>query len=214
MRCRPLAAIATYAQASERLLAAGAVDPAELRAALGQIAGQALRAGEVIRRIRSLVQRGGAHREANDLNDLVAEVAALTETDARLHDVRITLDLAPFLPLVSADRVQIQQVLLNLIRNAIEALEGGEGRREIVVSSRVDADGDLEVAVRDNGPGVAPQVRTSMFDPFCTTKRDGTGLGLAISRSIVEAHKGALRYRPNEPGGACFSMHLPALSGA
>lgn len=212
---QPLAAIATYAQASQRLLEPGVADIDEVRGALRQIASQALRAGEVIRRLRSLVQDRATRREPSDANEVIGEVATLTETDARLHDVRIRFELAAGLPRVEIDRVQIQQVLLNLFRNAIEALEsGGAAAREIAVRTRLDADGELELSVCDNGPGVAPHILDTMFDPFCTSKAEGTGLGLAISRSIVEAHHGRLGHRPNEPRGACFYVRLPTMAGA
>lgn len=212
---QPLTAITNYAVASERLLAAPKPELAEIRDALRQIAGQALRAGEIIRRIRDLVRTREARREPADINGLVREVSALTQSDARLHGVRLSLDLADGLPPAVVDGIQIQQVLLNLIHNAIEALAGDvEGGREVIVQSRRLASGEIELAVVDNGPGVDPSIAQRLFDPFCTTKEQGTGLGLAISRTIAEAHRGRLELRANVPRGACFVLTLPAYREA
>lgn len=208
---QPLTAITNFAVASERLLAAPEPELAEIRDALRQIAGQALRAGEIIRRIRDLVRTREARREPADINGLVSQVSALTQSDARLHGVRLSLDLAGDLPPAVVDGIQIQQVLLNLIHNAIEALASDmEGAREVLVQSRRTASGEIELAVVDNGPGVDPSIAQRLFDPFCTTKEQGTGLGLAISRTIAEAHRGRLELRPNVPRGACFVLTLPA----
>ena len=208
---QPLTAITNFAVASERLLAAPEPELAEIRDALRQIAGQALRAGEIIRRIRDLVRTREARREPADINGLVSQVSALTQSDARLHGVRLSLDLAGDLPPAVVDGIQVQQVLLNLIHNAIEALASDvEGAREVNVQSRRTASGEIELAVVDNGPGVDPSIAQRLFDPFCTTKEQGTGLGLAISRTIAEAHRGRLEFRPGAPRGACFVLTLPA----
>ena len=212
---QPLAAISNYAVACERLLEAPEPELGEVRGAMQQIAGQALRAGEIIRRVRSLVRTHEPRRELADINELVRGVSALTESDARLHDVRLTLDLANDLPHAAVDGIQIQQVLLNLIHNAIEALAGaaGDERDVIVRTGRAGAD-EIEVAVVDTGPGVDPAMAQRMFDAFCTTKQQGTGLGLAISRSIIQAHRGRLEYRPATPHGACFVATLPITQDA
>ena len=212
---QPLAAIATYAQASQRLLERRPPEMADVQDALAQIAAQALRAGEVIRRFRSVVRAQATQRETSDLNDMIREGVALVGTDTRLHDVRIVLDLAPGLPAVDFDRLQMQQVLVNLLRNAIEALDGERPEsRDIAVRTRIEAGGKVALEVCDNGPGVDPGISARMFDAFCTTKAAGTGLGLAVSRTIVEAHGGKLGYKPNVPRGACFQVSLPALAGA
>jgi PAS domain S-box-containing protein len=210
---QPLAAITNYASAARRLVAAGQ-DPDDVRLALEQIAGQALRAGEIIRRLRGLVQNRETRREQADVNDLVAEVVSFSLSDARLHDVRIRAELAADLPPLSLDRIQVQQIILNLLRNAIEALaERPASDREIVVHTAREAGGAVTIAVQDNGPGVPDAVVARIFDPFCTTKETGTGLGLAISRTIAEAHQGKLVYEPR-PGrpGACFVLRLPCQS--
>lgn len=208
---QPLTAISNFAVASERLLAAPEPELAEVRDALKQIAGQALRAGEIIRRIRDLVRTREARREPADINDLIREVSALTQSDARLHGVRLSLDLAGDLPPAVVDGIQIQQVLLNLIHNAIEALVGdGGSERQVIVQSRRSAGGEIELAIMDNGPGIDPSIVRRLFDPFCTTKEQGTGLGLAISKTIAEGHRGRLEFRPHVPRGACFVLTLPA----
>jgi two-component system sensor kinase FixL len=210
---QPLAAIATYAQAAKRLLAAPQQPTADISDALEQIAAQALRAGEIIRRLRALVRNRATQREPTHLNTLIEELGTLTRADARLHDIRVRLELAPDLPLLELDPIQIQQVLLNLVRNAEQALEAvPPGEREIVISTRLRANREVEARVRDSGPGVAPGIRENLFQPFATTKVAGTGLGLAISRSIIEAHNGKLEYAPESPRGASFYFCLPVPS--
>ena len=207
---QPLTAITTYAQACRRLLAGP--DPAteDVREALEQIAAQALRAGEIIRRLRNLVRSGETQREPTHINTLIEELGTLTRADARMNDVGVTLALGENLPMLRLDRIQIQQVLLNLVRNAVQALESTTDRhREIRISTALTAAGEVEVQVRDNGPGVPAEFLARMFLPFSTTKSDGTGLGLAISRSIIEAHRGTLEYTSNAPRGACFVFRLP-----
>jgi two-component system sensor kinase FixL len=214
---QPLAAIANYAQACSRLLRLPAPDMPEIAGALEQISGQALRAGEIIRRIRSLVRNEDVRRESQNINELIREVHALLASDARVHDGRLELDLAPTLPSVIVDGVQIQQVLMNLVHNAFEA-QGNEFMRgningatfEVRIATRPTDAGDVEVSVSDLGPGLAGEVEQKIFEPFFTTKPTGTGLGLAISRSIIKAHDARLGYRANQPRGACFYFVLPA----
>lgn len=214
---QPLAAIANYAQACARLLRLPQADVPEISGALEQISGQALRAGEIIRRIRSLVRNEDVRRESQDINELIREVHALLASDARVHDGRLELDLAPVLPTVTVDGVQIQQVLMNLVHNAFEA-QGTELVRgaangaafEVRIATRPTETGDVEVSVSDLGPGLAGEVEQKIFEPFFTTKPTGTGLGLAISRSIIKAHEARLGYRANQPRGACFYFVLPA----
>jgi two-component system, LuxR family, sensor kinase FixL len=209
---QPLAAIANYAQACARLLRMPAPDAHEIGGALEQISVQALRAGEIIRRIRSLVRNEDVRREPHDINGLIREVQALLASDARVHDGGLYLDLAESLPLVTVDGVQIQQVLMNLVHNAFEA-QGGEHSgtsAEVRITTRLTDTGDVEVSVSDHGPGLAGDLEQKIFEPFFTTKAAGTGLGLAISRSIIKAHSSRLSYRANEPRGACFYFVLPA----
>jgi two-component system sensor kinase FixL len=208
---QPLTAITTYAQACARLLERAEPSLDDVRDALQQIASQAIRAGGIIRRLRSLVRNTEVEKRPTDINALIGELRELMETDARIHGVLFRFDLAPDLAPVSVDGVQIQHVLLNLLRNALEALDAGESARgEIVVRTAVAGDGDIELSVSDSGPGVAPDAVDRIFDPFFTTKASGTGLGLAISATILRLHGGTLSYRPACPAGACFVARLPA----
>jgi two-component system sensor kinase FixL len=209
---QPLAAITSFAQAARRLLTLPQPDLPEVTQVLDEIAGQALRAGEIIRRLRSLVRNRETRREPSNVNALIEELGTLTRADARMNDVRVTLDLAPGMPLADLDPIQIQQVLLNLLRNAIEALAGAPGNRDITISTRLVKE-NIEVRVRDSGPGVPARILDHLFQPFATTKPDGTGLGLAISRSIIEAHKGTLEYVAGSQG-ACFVFRLPTQPGS
>lgn len=218
---QPLSAIANYASAATRILpmaTAGTTDMEshdDVRSALQQISSQALRAGEVIRRLRSLVQKRDTRRERTVVNQLVEEVAAFSRADARLNNVEITLQLAPDLPELYVDGIQVQQVLLNLMRNSIEALVAQPAAdREVVIRTSCEGGTDIVIEVADNGAGIPPELIAQVFDPFCTTKETGTGLGLAISRSIAEAHRGSLSYRHNLPHGACFSLRLPLVGSA
>ena len=209
---QPLAAIATYAQATERMLDKGnAADLAEVRESLVQISRQALRAGDVIRRLRAFVAHRELSRERVGCNRLLEDLVALARPDLRANDVTMRLDVEPCLPDIIADVIQLQQVLINLIRNAIDStLQCGSSRREIVLTATSRPEG-VEISVDDHGPGVAPEAVARLFTPFFTTKPQGTGLGLAISRTIVQAHGGQLSYRDRPGGGACFHFTLPAM---
>lgn len=207
---QPLTAIATYAKACLRLLGNNECTPEELTHALEQIAQQALRAGEVIRRMRSFVKYHDAKLELTESNRLLEELLQLAQTDAHYHGVRLLLESAPEAPRVRADPVQLQQVLLNLVRNAIDAMQDvPEPQREIVLRARLDEHGDVEFMVADRGSGVSAEIADELFNPFYTTKESGTGLGLSISLSIVRAHGGKLWHADNPGGGARFFFALP-----
>jgi two-component system, LuxR family, sensor kinase FixL len=207
---QPLTAIANYAQACERLLARPDADLGEVRTALREVAAQAVRAGEIIRRLRSLARTHSMERTMTDINSVIHEIVELMHSDARVHRAQIRLELTEGLPSVSVDRVQIQHVVLNLVRNALEALStSNAGVREVCIRSRRTDSEEVEVAVCDHGPGLAKEALERMFDPFFSTKQSGTGLGLPISNTIVRAHDGTLSYRPNQPQGACFYFRLP-----
>jgi two-component system sensor kinase FixL len=209
---QPLTAIATYAQACQRLIANGEASEEEIGAALEQIGMQALRAGEVIRRLRSFVKNREVRRELIEASRLLDDVQALAQTDARHHGVRIRIESAYPTPQVQADTVQIQQVILNLVRNSIDAMQGiPETQREIALRTRLDSEGDVEFMVADRGSGVDTTSMEELFNPFFTTKPGGTGLGLSISRSIVRAHGGKLWCSANPGGGARFFFTLPAV---
>jgi two-component system sensor kinase FixL len=206
---QPLTAIANYAQACDRLLAKPGADLVEIRGALQEITGQAVRAGDIIRRLRALARQDEGPHAATDINVLISELTDLVAAEVKGHAVEYRLQLGNALPRVKLHRTQIQQVIVNLTHNAIEALaQKSDGRRALVLRTAL-TDGGLEISVSDNGPGVSAVIRRCLFDPFCTSKPDGTGLGLAISRTIVERHRGTLHHRPNAPSGACFIVWLP-----
>ncbi len=212
---QPLTAIASYAHACRRLIQSGSFETDELQGALEQISQQALRAGEVIRRMRAFAKYHEAKLASIDANRLLEELVQLGQTDAHYHNVRVLLEPAQEPLVVCADAVQIQQVLLNLVRNAIDAmLDVPEPRREIVLRTRIDEHGEVEFMVADRGPGLQPHTLTEAFNAFFTTKDTGTGLGLSISQSIVRAHGGKLWYADNPGGGARFFFSLPCVRDA
>ena len=202
---QPLSAIATYARACERFLNSAQPDLPETLSSLAEISAEAMRAGEIIRRLRQLVSSQPSDHAPTQVSELVRDLGVLMQADARVHRTQIDFELEPALPLVRADRAQLQQMVLSLVRNAVEALAdaGTTGRRVVVRTSRLP-DGRIELSVCDNGPGVAADTVDRLFMPFVTTKTSGTGLGLAISQTIAQAHGGTLAYRANEPAGACF----------
>jgi two-component system sensor kinase FixL len=182
-----------------------------LREALDKAAEQALRAGQIIRRLRDFVARGESERRVEDVKKLVEEASALALVGAKDRGIRVRFEFDPRTDFVLADKVQIQQVLLNLMRNAIEAMEEAD-KRELVVSTVSAQDNMVEISVADTGTGIAPEISAQLFQPFITTKRQGMGVGLSISRTIVEAHGGSIAPRSNPGGGTVFSFTLPALS--
>jgi two-component system sensor kinase FixL len=207
---QPLSAIATYAQACQRLIRQPDLEIGDVLAALEQINAQALRAGEVIRRLRNFVKNREVKREPVNCARLLEDLGTLAETDARLHNIRLRIDCHEPLPTVYADPIQLQQVVLNLVRNAIDAMgDVPEDQREVVLTTREAADGEVEIIVADRGTGLAPEATEHLFNPFFTTKASGTGLGLAISRSIVRAHGGRLWHTPNDGCGVRFHFTLP-----
>ncbi|HEV2229336.1 MAG TPA: ATP-binding protein [Steroidobacteraceae bacterium] len=209
---QPLTAIANYAHACERLLARPGTDPNELREALRQIAAQTTRAADIIRRLRALARSNQEHLPVS-MNALVEELHELLKTDASLHSVELTLDLSPGLPEVAADAGQIQQVILNFVRNSLEALSAQPSAKPTVAISTSLVNGSaVQLTVSDNGPGLAPDTVKRVFDPFFSTKENGTGLGLAISSTIARAHGGTVGYRANTPSGACFYIVIPTQS--
>jgi len=206
---QPLAAIANYTQACQRLLALGTIDSDELGDVLKRVTAQARRAGDVIHRLRAFVRRHTTERKLHDVNVLVEEILPLVELDARSHEVELTLDMPEGLPRVQCDGIQLQQVLLNLTRNAVEAMGPVDRVKKLSISTRAQGDDELELAVMDTGEGVPENLIDQLFEPFFTTKPEGMGLGLSLSRSIVEAHGGALRYDSGPEGGSIFRILLP-----
>ena len=209
---QPLSAIANYMKGSRRLLESSTDERATiLREAMEKAAEQALRAGQVIRRLRDFVARGESERRLEDVKKLVEEASALALVGAKDRGVRVRFEFDPRTDFVLADKVQVQQVLLNLMRNAIEAMEDTE-KRELVVATAAVPDNMVEITVADTGTGIAPEITAQLFQPFITTKRQGMGVGLSISRTIVEAHGGSIAPRPNPGGGTVFAFTLPAVT--
>lgn len=211
---QPLAAIVSYARGCARRLESGDARPADLLPVIDEISGQALRAGEVLRRIQEFVRHTQLPRSSVDLNGLVRDALRFAEVEARQQGIGLRLDLSTTALTVEVDPIQIEQVILNLVRNGFEAMPAdGTTRRQLTIATGRTPDGDVEVAVSDTGIGVPATIAGRVFDPFFTTRADGLGLGLSISRSIVESHGGRLWTTPNPPRGACFRFTLPAASG-
>ena len=207
---QPLAAISNYMNGSRRLLAAS-TDPSspKIQAAMDRAAEQALRAGQIIRRLRDFVSRGESEKRVESLSRLIEEAAALGLTGAREQGVVLRFNLDRQADMVLADRVQIQQVLVNLFRNALEAM-AHSSQRELVATNSRAAEDMIEVAISDTGHGFGADVEPNLFQTFFTTKETGMGIGLSISRTIVEAHGGRMWAESNEAGGAVFRFTLPA----
>lgn len=209
---QPLSAISNYLEGSRRMLADAADDRSvTLRSALDSAADQAMRAGHIIRRLRDFVARGESERRVESVTKLVEEASALSLVGVKDRGIRVQFRFDPAADLVLADRVQVQQVLLNLIRNAMDSMETSP-RRELVISI-VPCDGNqVCVSVADSGGGIAPEIAEQLFQPFVTTKRQGMGVGLSISRTIIEAHGGKIWVEPNPTGGTIFHFTLAVVS--
>ncbi|MBN8874256.1 MAG: PAS domain S-box protein [Rhodospirillales bacterium] len=206
---QPLTAITNYLRAAHRLLEGEAPDLARIRQAVGLAAQQTLRSGEIIRRLRAFVARGEVARQPEAMAKLIEEASALALVGAKERGVSVTLHADPGLPAVLVDRVQIQQVLLNLIRNAVEAMETSPERVLTVEAGRWES--MVVVVVSDTGCGIPPTIEAQLFQPFVTTKREGMGIGLSVCRTIVEAHGGRLWAEPNPQGGTIFRFTLPVV---
>jgi len=210
---QPLTAIATYAQACRRFLDQPDPDLREVSDVLARISSEALRAGNIIHRLKDLVRRQETRWGECDVNDLIRDVEQLASVDARLHDVTIRFELSPALPTVLADGVQIQQVVLNLIRNGIDAVEEADPPvREVVIRTGTDGPGRVLISVEDRGCGLPRELEGRLFQPFFTTKKGGMGMGLSICKSIASGHKGRISFNRNEKIGMTFFFSLPALS--
>jgi PAS domain S-box-containing protein len=207
---QPIAAAVTYASAARRFLSAEPPNLREVDEALCLIVKEGNRAGEVVGRIRALIKKAPARKDAVEINDAILEVIALTRAEAANSNVSVRTQLTEGLPRIQGDRVQLQQVLLNLIINAIESMrEVGEEERELLIGTRSEPEG-VSVEVRDSGPGFTLAAVERVFEAFYTTKPSGLGLGLSICRSIIEAHDGRLWASPNVPRGAIFGFMAPA----
>jgi two-component system sensor kinase FixL len=209
---QPLTAITTYARACERYLSMSEPDLAEATDALREIAAEGLRAGDIIRRLRQMVRLDAPDTRARlDVNALIDEVRSLLDADAKLHDVDLGFELPAETAGVVGNGLQLQQVVLNLVRNAFEALlDQPAGSRHVTLGVRRTGTGDVEIRVDDDGPGIADGIADRLFDPFSTTKATGTGLGLAMSRTIVQSHGGTIHATALKPHGTRFVVRLPA----
>jgi len=205
---QPIGAAVTNAEACVRLLDCDQPDVPEAREAALEMVKDARRAADIIDRVRSLYQKGSSQLEAVEINEVIGEMVVMLQSEANLHSVRIRTDLAGELPKVMADRVQLQQVLMNLMLNGIEAMLDTRG--ELSIKSKLADDGQLLISVTDTGVGLPTENAGQVFDPFFTTKSQGTGLGLAITRSIVESHGGRVWATGNSGRGATFSFTLPS----
>lgn len=205
---QPLTAISSYARSAVRRIERDASDPRKLLETLEKIAGQAERAGDVIRHLRDLLHKRPTAREALDLNDAIREALVLMQHEASQSGVKIELELED-LPPILGSRIELEQVLLNLVRNGMEAMaQTPPERAKLHVATRVEED-QAVVAVRDHGVGLTEEAATRLFQPFFTTKATGMGMGLAISRTIIESHGGTLRGAAHEAGGAEFQFTIP-----
>jgi signal transduction histidine kinase len=212
---QPLSAILSNAQAARRFLGAPRPHLPEIRAILEDIDADDQRAGDVIRRMRALFTRHEVEFVTLDVNAVVREVLALVHSEAVLRRVTVVLDLADTLGLVAGDRVQVQQILLNLILNAFEAMTGPgaeSGERRLILHTALNGDGDAEISVRDTGPGIPPPILDRLFESFFTTKREGLGMGLSIARTIAQNHGGRLWAANNSDYGATFHLALPLVA--
>jgi two-component system sensor kinase FixL len=214
---QPLSAIATYAQAAKRIMQREQPDLKMLTEICAKVDEQALRAGQVVENIRKFIRKEDAQVAALDVNAVIADALNLVEADAHAEGIRVATRYADGLPLVRADAVQLQQVLLNLTRNSVDAMRDGLAKerkeRGIVIETNRAEQGGVRISVIDHGPGVSPRLADHIFHPFVTTKREGLGVGLAISRTIVQSYGGSLTYRDNPEGGAIFVVELQPSEG-
>jgi len=208
---QPLSGIISNASAGQRFIDRGDVDLHELRDLLADIVADGRRAGDVIRGIQSMVKKGAPERGQVNLNDLVLNVVRMVNPDAVLHSCEVQTLLDPNLPPIEADPIQLQQVLINLVINAFDAMRNTPlSRRKVVIATERNSDGAIRTSVRDYGVGIPEEVRDRIFDHFFTTKAEGLGMGLGIVRSIVESHGGTVAAENVEGGGARFDFVLPA----
>jgi signal transduction histidine kinase len=209
---QPIAAAVTDANTCLRWLARDQPDLGEAREAASRIVKDVARASDIINRMRSLFKKGISQRELVDVNEVIQEMIVLLSSEASRYSISMRGELSEDLPQIMGDRVQLQQVLMNLMINGIEAMKDVDGQRELAVKSQRSEDKQLRVSVSDTGVGLPPQQADLIFGAFFTTKRDGTGMGLRISRSIVESHGGRLWATDNTSRGATFHLLLPSTA--
>jgi signal transduction histidine kinase len=209
---QPITAAVSNAEACLQWLAHGQPDLVEMREAATAMVKEARRAAEIITRVRSLFRREAIRYQAVNVNDVITEIASMVREEAGRHSISVRAELDPEVPEVLADRVQLQQVLMNLMLNSVEAMNDTGG--ELIIRSQPDQNGQLLVSVKDTGLGIPAEKADRIFDAFFTTKQQGTGMGLAISRSIVESHGGRLWADPNSGQGTTLFFTLPKNEGA
>ena len=209
---QPLTAIVGFTEACLRTIRGGRADPALIEDALGRVAEQGTRAAEIVSRLRHLVRKGASRREVFSLAAAIEETLLLVDHERRRRGVHIAVHCEPELLPVHADRVQIEQILLNLLRNAFHAVDGAE-RRQVWMSAGYSGADRVRLMVEDSGPGIAPELCERVFETFYTTKPNGLGVGLAISQSIAEEHGGRLWAEPSDGRGARFGLELPRSAG-
>ena len=207
---QPLTSIENYSQAARRLLERRDLDA--LTEACSGISDQVHRAAGVVENIRNFIRKRSVSRESLDINSTIRDALELVMVDARDANIAVDIDLEPALPRIYGNQVQLQQVLLNLTRNSVDAIrdQGGARPRRIGVATCFGSDDTVVFEVSDTGPGISPELADAVFRPFVTTKVDGLGVGLAISKTLVESHGGSITYRTNPGGGAIFSVSIPA----
>ena len=210
---QPLTAVMNYTRAARRRLDRDEVDPTPIADLVDKAGQQAERAAEIIKRLRGFIKKDESVRRLEPINAIVEEAAALALIGASDRDIELIFSLDDALPSVLIDRIEVQQVVLNILRNAIEAFEGS-GERKIRIATWAASPRQIQVDIKDNGPGLAPGVEDNPFRPFQTTKEDGLGIGLAISRTIIDAHGGRLWAENAPEGGAAFHFLLPVGDGA
>ncbi|WP_374090576.1 PAS domain S-box protein [Methylomicrobium lacus] len=213
---QPLTAIVAYTEVSLSLLTMPAPDTVKLAGILAKTHQQALRAGQIIHRMRDFVRTKTTTRKAVSINQLIKDCIGMCATEVKLQNIALELELADDLPVVYINEVQIEQVLLNLLRNAIEAMQDmpQEHQSRLVIRTQVDDHHGVEIRVKDNGPGISNADRPKIMTPFYTTKKNGMGMGLSISRSLVEAHQGGLRFNSQVGKGCTFYVTLPSKEQA
>jgi two-component system sensor kinase FixL len=210
---QPLTAILSNAGAALRFLQSDRLDPGELREILEDIVKDNKRAGDIIRSLRSMLKQEEMERETISINDVLRDMISLFHSEAIIRNIEVEMDLADPSPLVHVDRVQIQQVMLNLIMNAAEIMSRNEPEgRKIILKTRPVDHGAVQVAVRDLGPGIEEKNLDRIFEPFFTTKRSGLGMGLSLSRSIIEAHGGRIWVENNPDKGVTFYFEIPVVT--
>ena len=207
---QPIAAAVTDANTCMRWLTREAPDLEEAREAALRTIKDVTRAAEIISRVRQIFKKGTPERELVDVNEIIREMVVLVRGETTRYSIAVHTDLLANLPDAMGDRLQLQQVLMNLIVNSVDAMRDIEGTRELTIRSQQTEDGQLMVSVSDTGVGLPPQQAEQVFDAFFTTKPQGTGMGLRISRSIVESHGGRIWAATNSPRGAIFHLTLPA----